>query len=332
MNKWLSLFIILIILCAIVDVKAEDEEMIKLGTLATETSDWGKIFKQMNAELMEKSDSKLLFRIYFGRDEKDLADLIKSKQFDAVSASVLGLGQVLPEILVFYLPMLFSTYEELDYVRNGLTEYYAQQFDRKGYKLLGWGDMGFGYLFSKEPVRTQTDLQKTQLWVWDIDPISKAYASASGREPVVLPIQNVLSSLIRGDIQTVYGPPLACIVFQWHTQIKYMTDLRLAVGIGATIMSKSRFDKLSDRHKGLIQEISRRHHERLVKRIRARNEESIDVLKQQGIQIISVPHQERLKWAQIARRVENQFAGQLYSKELLDEVKNLLEAYHKHKR
>lgn len=323
MDKRSFYFAVLIILCIMADGKAKGEEIIKLGTLATKTSDWGRAFEQMNAELMKRSDGELQFQFYFGRDERDLIDLVKHRQLDAVSVSVPGLGQILPEIFVLQLPMLFSTYGELDRVRNGLTQHFSQQFDGKGYVLLGWVDLGFAYLFSKEPIKTQTDLQKTQLWAWDIDPIAEAFASASGREPVLLPLQSVLLSLIRGDIQTVYAPPLACIVYQWHTQVKYMTDLRLGAGIGATVLKKSRLDTFSDEHRRLLEEISREHHEQLVIRIRKRNEESIRVLKEQGIDVISVPHQEKLKWTKIAGRVQNQFVGELYGKELLDKVREI---------
>ena len=307
--------------------RATSSEIIKLGMLPTQTSDWGKTFEQLNSELIEESKGTLQFRFYFGRDEKDLIDLLQSKQIDAVSVSAAGLGQIMPEIFIFNLPMMFSTYEEFDYVKDTLTQHFSNQLDSKGYTILGWGDLGFTYPYSKEPIKTQTDLQRTKLWAWDIDPIAKAFATASGREPILLPIQNVLSSLSKGDIQTVYGPPLACIVYQWHTEIQYMTDIRIAVGLGATIVRKSRIEAISREKERLLKNITKKYHEQLVVRIRRRNEESIDILKEQGIEIISVPHQEKQKWSQVAVKVHDQFTGRLYEKNLLDIVKSLLEEY-----
>jgi len=331
MQMWRICLFVMAISCLVFEGKASDCEIIKLGTLTTQASDWGKAFEQMNSELIKKSEGTLRFQYYFGRDEKDLIDLLESKQLDAVSVSASGLGQITPEIFIFNLPMLFSTYEELDYVRDTLTQYFSKHLGSKGYIHLGWADLGFIYLYPKEPIKTQTDLQRTKLWAWDIDPIAQAFASASGREPVLLPIQNVLTSLARGDIQTVYCPPLACIVYQWHTEIKYMTDLRIAVGLGETILRKSRFDSFSQNNKRILQEITKKYHEQLNITIRRRNEESIDVLKEQGIEVIPFPHRERLKWTQVAAKVQNQFVGPHYGKELLDNVKNLLEEYRRQK-
>ncbi|UCE18622.1 MAG: TRAP transporter substrate-binding protein DctP [Gemmatimonadota bacterium] len=325
--KWKVYLFVIAVSCFMFKGKTSSSEIIKLGMLPTQRSDWGKTFEQMNSELIEKSDGTLQFQFYFGRDEKELINLLESKQIDAVSVSAAGLGQIIPEIFIFNLPLMFSTYEEFDYIRDTLTQHFSNLLDSKGFTILGWGDLGFTYPFSKEPIKTQTDLQRTKLWAWDIDPIAKAFATGSGREPVLLPIQSVLSSLSKGDIQTVYGPPLACIVYQWHTEIRYMTDLRVAVGLGATIIQKSRIETISSDNERLLKNIAKKYHEQLVVKIRRRNEESVDVLKEQGIEIISVPHQERQKWNQVAMKVQDQFIDRLYEKELLDKVKSLLEEY-----
>ena len=228
MNKWIFFLItLMIIMCFIVAGKATDKETIKikLGTLATAESAWGKIFKRMNAELMEKSDGQLRFILYFGQDEGDLIDKMRKGRCHAVSLTATGLGQVLSESFIFQLPMLFETYDELDYVRRELTPQFSKMFDDKGYVLLGWGDLGFIYLFSKKSIKTWADLKNTRLWVWNIDPITKDFVIEAGITPVTRPIQSVLPSLENDDIQTVYAPPHACIALGWHTQVEYMSDL-----------------------------------------------------------------------------------------------------------
>ena len=316
----------MIISFAVVE-NAPAKEIIKLGTLATEGSAWGKTFSQMNAELRQKSGGELQLQFHWGRDETDLVDLIKSRRLDSVSLTSVGLTQVLPAASIFQLPMLFSTYEELDYVRDNLTPRFSEQFEENGQVVLGWGDLGFIYLFSKNLIKTQTDLQKTRVWVMSIDPIAKVFAAAAGQEPVLLPFEGVLSSLSENEIQTVYTSPLACIVYQWQTQIKYMTDLRLAAGVGGTIMDKRRFDKLSREHQRLLREITEKYHEQLKIIIRQSNEESIQILKDQGVQVVPVLPQERQKWRQMAEQVQNQLVGQLYERELLEEVRGLIKQY-----
>jgi len=341
MNKWIFFLITLIIICIIVAPilkvasrtgKATGKEIIKLGTLAPKESDWGKMLNRMNAALIRESGGQLQFKLYFGFGEEDLI-----KRCDAVSLTATGLGRVLPASFIFQLPMLFSTYEELDCVRSELTPEFSKMFDAEGYVLLGWGDLGFIYLFSKKTIKTQTDLKETRFWAWDIDRITQKFASESGKNPVTLPIRSVLLALKNGDIQTVYTSPYACIVLQWHTEVKYMSNLRLAAGVGATIISKKRYDKLSSKHQDLLRKIMQKYHEPLVTTIREKNDESIGVLKEEGIEVIDVLNGEKEKWLQVAKQVQDHFAqdnfaGQLYKKELLDKVRSLLAKYRKDKR
>jgi len=411
-NKWIFCLIILIITCFTIAGKATDKEIIKikLGTLATKESDWGETFTLMSERLKVESNGQLQFQPVFEKDEKLLIEVMRTGRCDAASLTATGLGQLLSETFIFQLPMLFSTYEELDYVRNALTPQFSKMFETEGNVLLGWGDLGFIHLFSKEPIKTWADFQKTRCWAWELDPVGEKFASASGRKPVLLPIGQVLSALKKGDIQTVYASPYACLVLQWHPQVKYMSDLRLAAGVGATIINKRKYEQLSNEHKHLLCYIAKEYHEQLIVKIRERNEVSIGVLQgllfsvelkyqidldkgnisedlrqdfkdnrislsqnatvsieekdsewliadfttarfftrkektypvrkegdklniyKQGIKVIQVPPLEKDKWLEVARQVQNGFAGDLpvdlYEKELLDKVRILLTEY-----
>jgi TRAP-type C4-dicarboxylate transport system substrate-binding protein len=304
-------------------------EVIKLGTLAVKGSSWGNVFEKMDEELQAESKGTLKFKFYFGRDESDLLELLQNKQIDAASMTTVGLGLILPEVYVLQIPFLFSTYEEVDYVIHGLTGDFSTLFKQKNYLLLGWGETGFIYLFSKDPIRTQTDLQKTKLWVRTEDPISRAFAMSSGNRPISLSVESVKHSLENGDVETVYNSPLGCIAFHWYPHVKYLTDLRLVAGLGATLIHRDRFSRLSSRQQNLLQKISAKYHQQLVSVIRKDNQESLQILKDQGITVLSVPHQEKVKWQQIALRIQNRFTGEYYDTELLEKIRKLKAGYRK---
>ena len=319
--------------CILLVGKATSEEIITLGTLATEGAAWGRIFREMNAVLREESGNQLRFRFRFNQGEERLIEQITTGQLDAVSLTATGLGDILSETFVLQLPMLFSGHDDLDCVRAKLTPQFSEMFEREGYVFLGWGELGFIHIFSKSPIRTQADLQETPLWVWHIDPIAEAFAAKSGREPVVLPIQAVLRGLEQNRIQTVYAPPLGCIALQWHPQVKYMSDLRLAAGVGATIIRKQRYEMLSDEHQRLLRKIADEYHKQLIVEIRESHKKAIDALVQGwGIEIVRVSFRERQQWLEVAKEVQDELVGDLYSKELLEKVKSLLKECRQNRR
>jgi TRAP-type C4-dicarboxylate transport system substrate-binding protein len=300
-----------------------DVEIIKLGTLATRGSSWGNILEKMDEELQTESKGKLKIKFYFGHDESDLLELLRNKQIDAASMTTVGLGYILQDIYILQIPFLFSNYEELGYITKGITEDFTKLFEQKDYIFLGWGETGFIYLFSKDPIRTQTDLKKTSLWVRIDDPISKAFAISSGNEPVSLSIESVKPSLENGDVRTVYNSALGCIVLQWYSHVKYIIDLRLVAGLGGTIVAKERFAMLPSTLQDLLEKTSQKYHAELSPTIRRDNEESLKILKNQGLQTLSVPLQEKRKWRQMAIRIQNQFLGEYYDQELLDKIMQL---------
>lgn len=334
MKKPILFLFIVCILTLLVSGNIQEQKPIRLGTLATEESDWGNSLKEMNAELIKESNGQLKLKLTFSMDEEFLIDLMRKGQFDAVSVTGMGLGCVLGDLFIFELPMLFSSYEELDYIRSKLTPEFSRRFEDKNYILLGWGDLGFTYLFSKQPIRTQSDLKNAQFWVCDIDPVAEAFAIESGKKPTLASVSKVLSMLENDEIDTVYGPAYGCLALKWYTQLKYMSDLILAPGIAATIINKRRFDMLSKSEKSLFKSISEKHHRLNRKRIRKRNKDSIDILKNEGIEIVPIPQTEREKWHSVAVRVQNQLAAQgiFYDKELLDMVRKHLEEFHDAKR
>lgn len=329
MNRQLFPFIALMVMCFLAAGNATGQEAIRLGTMATRESDWGQIFSKMNAELIEESQDQLRFQFYWGRSEEQLIESVESG-LDAVSLTGTGAGNILPEAFIFQLPMLFSEYKQLDYVRDGLTQRFEEKLADKGYILLGWGDLGFIHLFSTEPIRTQGDLQQTLVWAWDIDLIGREFIEASGIGPVLLPINDVLPALENDSIQTVYTSPLGCIAFGWHTKVKYMStfpDFRLAAGIGATIMSRDRYEGLSDNHKALLRRITLEYHKQLIQTIRKKNEESLGILVENGIEVIQVTPAEQAQWKEVAQDVRNGFADVLFPQDLLDTVDNLLQQF-----
>ena len=99
------------------------------------------------------------------------------------------------------------------------------------------------------------------------------------------------------------------------------------MGIGATILNKNRFINFSEENKNLLLQISKKYHKKLIASIREKNAETIDLFKDRGIKIVPVPRREKQKWNRVSVRVQNQFIGELYPKELLDQIKTLKQEY-----
>ena len=73
---------------------------------------------------------------------------IRNGQLHGGGFTGFGLGAIASEFRVIELPFMFKDLDEVDHVRDMFDAHIYDVFMDKGYVLLGWGDVGFVYLFS----------------------------------------------------------------------------------------------------------------------------------------------------------------------------------------
>jgi TRAP-type C4-dicarboxylate transport system substrate-binding protein len=310
-------------------LRAEPLE-IKLATLAPEGSLWMNTLQAMKKEIENHSQGRLSLRFYAGGiagDEKDVLRKIRIGQLHGGVFSGVGLGEVLPEVRVLELPFLFQNYAEVDYITEKLWERFDAAFRQKGFVLLGSAEAGFVYLFSHTPIRGQEDLQKVKIWTWAGDPLPREMFATYGVVPIPLALPDVLTALQTGLINAFYGPPLAAISFQWFTRVRYMLSLRFTDAIGAILLARSRWEKIPPDLQTLLLQTTRRYAQQIVELTRQENEKGIELLKQNGIEILDLPPGEVKKLEVASTQVQQKFVGTLYSQELLDTVRSLVKEY-----
>src|SRR2546428_5800880 len=163
--------------------------VIKFATLAPEGTPWMNIMEEMNQEIQEKSAGQVTFRFYPGGvagDERDVLRKIRINQLHGGAFSGFGLGDVLPEVRVLEVPLLFRSSAEADHVAASLFEHLAAGFAQKGFVLLSLNEAGAVYIFSKNPIRTSADMARSKIWIWQGDPLPQAIFKAYGIVPVPL--------------------------------------------------------------------------------------------------------------------------------------------------
>lgn len=302
-------------------------QTIKFATVAPDGSTYMKIMREFDAEIRRLTGGEVKFKIYANQsqgDEKAVVRKIRIGQLHAAGFTGVGLGEILPEVRVLELPFLFRNYEEVDYVASLLYDEFSRKFEEKGFIILGWADVGFAYVFAQKPIRTLEELRRTKMWMWEGDPLAEATFKALGVSAIPLSLVDVLTSLQTGLIEAVYIPPLPCISLQWHTRVKTMMDVPLANVTGAVLVSRRMFRKLSPEHQQILLEQGKKYMAQLVQQAREDNEKSIELMRQNGIQIVSLSEEDLVPFYQAAQQAHQALVGKLYSQELLDRVKQAL--------
>lgn len=326
----LGAFILMSALPADAARKPKAKFMIKIATLAPEGSTWMKAMHQMDDEVRSRTDNRVGFQFYPGGvqgDEKDVLRKIRNGQLHGGGFTGFGLGAVASEVRVLEMPFMYQDLAELDYVRGKIDGELDQIFDNNGYWNLGWVDVGFIYIFSKQPIATPEELAEARMWVWAGDPLAELFFKAFGISPIPLSAPDVLTSLQTGVINSAYSSPLGCIALQWFTRVSYMTNVPITHGMGALLVSKKALGKVSEDDLATLREVARPILRELTEQTRVQNGEAIEEMKKEGVQVVEVSDEVHRQFFDTGRTAWNDGIGELYSAELLEQVKALLAEY-----
>ncbi len=220
----------------------------KMATVMPSGGPWANAMQRFAADVRKRTKGQVKFKIYFGAvagtEQRALARM-KSGQIHGLAAASAALGSIDTSIRVLELPMLYRSHKEFRFVLRSMTPILKKRYKKKGYTLLAMGSVGWVYLYSKNPVRSLSDLRRCKVWRWKHDPLATAVFKIMGMRGTKLPITDVLASLQAGTIDSVYGMPHSTQALQWHTSVKYALDFKITMAVGSVIMRNDAFAKLS---------------------------------------------------------------------------------------
>ena len=312
---------------------AEAPVIIKFATLLPEGTSWTKAIQRADRELQEATSGALRFKLYPGGvlgDESEVLRKMRSGQIQAAGVSGSGMASIVPEVHVLHLPFLFENGGEVDYVLEHLFPEFQRKFQEKGYRLLGFTETGFSYLYSKLPLASPEDLRASRVkgWVWEGDVLHQAAADAYHMASVPLVLNDVLAALQTGRINTLYCPPAIAIAMQWHTKISYQSSMPVGWSSGAVLLSEQTWEELTPGQQQILADITGGLSRNLNARTRQENLEALEALRKLGIRTTRAPTEEEMaEFLRISVELRKSQAGKLYPQELLDRVESLLREY-----
>lgn len=324
------LFAGLAALALVFAVTAAHAQTIKLGTLAPKGSPWWDILQDMGADWAAASDGGIKLRIYPGGSIGDETDMVRKMLIGQLQGAVLtseGLGRIAPELRVLQLPLWYRSDEELDYVRAGILPELEVLFEKRGYKVLNWGDIGWIRLFTKAPAPAPVDLQSLKLFCWTGDQnICEAWRRQNFK-PVPLAFTDIFSGLQSGMIEAVFTAPVPALSYQWFGLAPHMTDVKLFKMIGATVITAKAWRQIPEAIRPAVAKAATEAGRLNDIRIRGFEQESIEVMQSYGLTVHPLDQDLRRQWEQRSQAAYPVLLDGLVPRELIAKAERLLAEY-----
>jgi TRAP-type C4-dicarboxylate transport system substrate-binding protein len=300
---------------------------LKFAMLAPEGSAWMLQFDELKKQVLEATGGQVQFKAYPGGvlgEEKDILFKMKVGQVDGGGFLGAGTAKICPEASALMVPLLFNDYGEVDAVLAKMTPMLERVALDNGYVTLGWVEIGFSHVYSTRPVQGLEDLRNAKPWMVPADPLVAELFRVARVSAIQASVADVLTALQTGLLQTVYAPPLACVAMQWFTKVKYVNDLRLGYSIGGLFVSAKSWDRIPEDLRGKIVEVCRAGMKALTVQVRRSNEESLDVLKRNGIETVTMSKEQIAEFLVVGRTTAENLKGSSYSAEAYDQVQKAL--------
>jgi len=301
-----------------------------MGTVAPADSPWHRVLKQMAEDWKKASNGQVTMRILPGGtlgDERAMVQKMRVGVIQGMAISGVGLPEIDPGVMCLQIPLLFDSYEELDFVRDKLAPLLEKRIEERGFIVVNWGDAGWIHFFSKEPARTLDDLRKMKLYTTAGDAPTENLMKSTGFKPVPLASTDILPSLQTGIIDAFEVPPLFALAEQTFAVAKNMNDVKFAPLVGATVISKKTWEKIPAELRPKLLAAAAKAGEKFRSEIRKLSDDAIGEMQKRGLNVVVTTPADRAEWRKEADATWPKLRGALVPPDLFDEAFKLRDAY-----
>jgi TRAP-type C4-dicarboxylate transport system substrate-binding protein len=302
--------------------------VLKIATLAPEGSEWMLEHRAAANSIKERTEGRVVLKFYgggiMGNDKKVLRKM-RIGQLQGAAFATSGLTERYFDLVLYGLPFIFRSQDEVDFVRQHFDERLAAGLRDAGFVSFGFAGGGFANFMSAKPIRGQSDLETRKIWVPDGDTISYTALEYQNLSPVVLPMADVLTGLQAGLVNVIVTPPSVALLLQWYTKVNYINPLPVSYTLGILALDNRAFDRLTPEDQIIVTEILTATYAKIDAINRLDNDEAIDALIANGLKVVEANPDAIPYWWSVADKINAQmWSKQSVDKELLGEFMSAL--------
>lgn len=307
------------------------DKQLRIGTLAPKNSLYHRQLMELGEVWRATQGGNAKYLVYPDGSQGGETDMVRRMRIGQLQGgllSVVGLREIEPSIAALQnMPLLFRSWEEVDYVREKMRPAMEKKFLDKGFVVLAWGDAGWVRFFSKEAAARPDDFKKMKFFAWGSEPDQQEIMKSLGYTPVPLETGDILPAIQTGMITAVPSTPYFALATQIYTTANNMLDLNWAPIVGALVITRKAWDELTPEGQATVREAGAKAGVALRAKARQEVDEAVEAMKKRGL-TVNKPNAEQMKeWNDLADKLYPRIRGRMVPAETFDEVVGYLKAY-----
>ncbi|MBS3964460.1 MAG: TRAP transporter substrate-binding protein DctP [Methylomonas sp.] len=262
---------------------------LKIATLSPDGSYWMQKMRSGGDDIEKQTQGRVSFKFYPGGVMGDDTTVLRKMRLNQLQGAAItggALNTFYPDIQLYNQILLFRNTQEVDQVRQQFDGELLQGLEQHGIVGLGFAEVGFAYLMSTVPVQSLADMRSQKTWAPADNTIAVSALQALGITPTPLPLRDVLMGLQTGMINVVAGSPVGALALQWHSKIKYITDLPMLYVFGVLAVDKKAFDEITPEDRQIVHTVMAGVIKEIDRHSRQDNQDALKALQNQSIQMV----------------------------------------------
>lgn len=304
---------------------------LRIGTLAPKNSLYHRQLMEVGEAWRKAEGDGAKYLIYPDGSqggETDMARRMRIGQLQGALLSVVGLREIEPSIAALQnMPLLFRSWEEVDYVREKMRPVMEKKFLDKGFVVLAWGDAGWVRFFSREAAQRPDDYRRMKFFAWAGEAEQQEIMKSLGYTPVPLETSDILPSIQTGMINAVPATPYFALASQVYATAPHMLDINWAPIVGALVVTRKSWDEMSPAAREALRSAGEKAGLQMRTRARQEVDEAVEAMKKRGLQVHRPTPEQMKEWNELADKLYPRIRGRMVPAETFDEVFALLKAY-----
>jgi TRAP-type C4-dicarboxylate transport system substrate-binding protein len=272
---------------------------IKLATMAPDGSTWHELLKDLAQRWKTVSNGEIDLRIYAGGvagDEPVMMKKLGINNYHAALVSSMGLGSIDRSSLVFTIPRMLRTDDELEEAMEVMAPELGRRLEERGYIVLGWTEAGWVNFFVPTPDASIAGVRKHKLFSAAGDSKGLELWRAGGFNVVPLPAPELVTGLQTKLVNAFDVPPFYALLVQAFRHTDYMIDMKWAPLPGALIMNKKTWDKIPEELRPALMAEADKFAVRFREETRKMDTDAVNAMQKRGLTVVTPTPEQQDSW------------------------------------
>ena len=288
-------------------------------------SDWGRALDRLAADWARVTNNQVNVIMTHGSQMSE-GTLLSSLRSNSIQVGVFtsaGIFDICPAIMNLSVPFMIRNNDELDFVLDDVLPILESRV-REEFVIIAWSKGGWLYVFSKEPVYSPYDLRRLRLATSaELTDMNTVFRTM-GFNMIETDWSNIGTRLASNMITAFYFIPTLITPMNLHRGLN-MLDLPITPIMGAIVMNRVTWNKLSSAHQQELLRVTRTLATEFDNAM-LRSEVNAKTTMERGGLIVNRPTQAQQDlWRSDLQNAIPSLVGSIYDRELYTRINSILE-------